>query len=415
MALTDTIIMWLLLLFISVPFIYGAHKLYLKQRNPNPHIEFGQHIQPLSSLTPEMLLSGQYADRKYMPFRYPQAQTMALCKLDMNHWGMMDKEYIYFMNEKRRLFDGYDSKKLASNKLYKRMGRGRDRGEDDDRTGKHYDEVFVEFADFVVNHYTTRFPQLFVKRGRIIHNVLMDEHYDLDKMDPFLVATRIAMEDFYVITKDEVMDEQKCIGVSVAFGGGGFPITPIVGEGIHKIHAKVPYYESKLKFSMSKWFDRFVDPVERSSWHIVWDKNLNCSDFYDKYRQFADVGSPEKFHEYVSTIPFEKFEVRIERQTLIKLPHTGAIVFSNHPLFLNIERELLDVPSVPAIIQRILHDAPEDVIKYKHYDLLRDHLDPMLTKAVARQIHLGMYDPQVRLQTLPGYPFFVTSDKACVV
>lgn len=373
------------LLAIAAP--CGAY-VYEKLTKGTKYKEYDQDIIA-SSIEVKDILQGGYKDREYMPFRYPYHQTMALVKLDMNHWGVMDHEYHRFLTEKRETFFNYDVEKLQDSVLYKKMTDGK------------CNEVFYEFRDFVVNHYTHRFPNLFSRRGNVVYNHIMDEEYDMDNMDPFLVVTRIAMEDFYVCLKNEELEQLQCIGVSVAFGGGGFPITPLVGDTMDAIHKPVPYYEEKLKKSMNRWFDKFTDPVERGAWHIVWDKSLQCSELYSKLRELSEA----EYKEYVETIPFENFEIRTERQTLIKLPKTGAVIFANHPVYLNISKDLADVPVVPSIILKMLHESPEKIIKYKHFDLLRDHLQKPLEKLIERQLELGLITKDTPIRTVPNFPF----------
>ncbi|KAG0686850.1 hypothetical protein C6P40_003272 [Pichia californica] len=234
--------------------------IYLYKINKKPFIEFGQIIKPLET-TVEDIQNG-YEDRPYMPFRYPNNQTMSLLKMDINYWGIIDKEYFKFMKMKRKIFNEYKIDKLKEHKFFKRF------------YGLEYDKVFIELSEFTINHYINRYPKLFSKKGNKIYNHLMNEEYDIREMDPFLIVTRIAMEDFYVSYKSLEDKEMKCIGVSVAFSGGGFAISPIVGKSMDSIHGPVPYYEEKLKKSMNKWFERFTDPVERESIHLVWDLDL---------------------------------------------------------------------------------------------------------------------------------------------
>lgn len=341
--------------------------------NGGKRIEFEQEIRPLK-ITVDNIRNG-YRDRPYMPFRYPLNQTMALVKMDINYWGIIDFEYFKFMEVKRKIFNNYDVKELEKNRFFKRLY--------DNESNK----VFEELCDFVVKHYLNRYPRLFSKKGNVIYNHLLEEEYNLEEMDPFIVITRIAMEDFYVV------QNSKCIGVSVAFGGGGFPISPIVGESLDKIHKPVPYYETKLKKSMNKWFDKFTDPVERSSWHVVWDKDLTCSELYSKYRELSD----EEYKEYILSLPIKDFEVRVERQSLIKLPKTEAIIFSNHPIYLNIVDDIVPEPYAASIVLKSMYESPQDIIKYKHFEAIRDHISPMIEK-------LNRY-PSEKPRTLASYPF----------
>lgn len=362
--------------------------LYRKYKQSSKYEEFEQIITPLD-ITPNDVLTGIHKDKQYLPFRYPYHQTMALVKLDMNYWGTLDADYVRFMTGKRKIFQDYNMEKLIGGDVF--------------ATDDEYCDVFTELRDFVVNHYTHRFPKCFSQNGNIVYNHLMDEQYDVTVDDPLLIATKIAMEDFYVVGKDKSTQLQKCIGVSVAYGGGGFPITPIVGQVMDEIHDRVPYYESKLKKSMDKWFDKFTDPVERQSWHIDWDSgNMHCSEFYAKLRELNETD----YLEYVKTVPFEKFNVRIERQALIKLPKSQAIIFTSRPVFLNIVEELADVPMVPGILLKMMYESPKDIIKHRHFDILREAITEPIKKLVERQVEMGLIESvDSPVRTVPNFPF----------
>lgn len=366
-------------------YCYEYIKKTLKNRN---YKEFGQDILPLE-VTVENIKNG-YKDRPYMPFRYPYHQTMSLVKMDMNHWSIIDYQYFQFLSAKNKVFENYNEEKLKESIFYKRFNDSRS------------NDVFQELCDFVVDHYTHRYPKLFTKNGNKVYNHLLDEEYDLNIMDPFLVVTKISMEDYYIVNKDPNNDDrQTCIGVSVAFGGGGFPIVPVVGQVMDEVHGKVPYYESKLKKSMNKWFDKFVEPVERASWHFVWDLDLTCSEIYSKLREM----DKESYVEYIETIPFEKFEVRIERQTLIKLPKTEAIIFANHPIYINIKEEIEDEPGIPSILLKMLYESPEGIIKSKHFEEIREHIAPSLQEMIDKQILNGLIKENDKIRTPDSFPF----------
>lgn len=368
---------------ISVPIAVYVYK-FIKN-NFLTYEEFGQKIVPLN-ITPENVKDG-YNDRPYMPFRYPYHQTMSLVKLDMNYWSIIDHQYFRFQNEKKRLLNDYDPIKLKDNLFFKK----------DDK----YIEIFEELMELVVNHFTHRFPKLFEKKGDLVTNKLMNETYNIKTMDPLLVVTKISMEDYFVVTKDAETGSYICVGVSVCFGGGGFPITPIVGTNLDDVHKPVPYYETSLKKSMNKWFARFKDPVERASCHIVWDDELNCSELYSKYRELNE----KDYRDYISTIPFEKFSVRAERQSLVKLPKSEAIIFTNHPTFINIAEDTKDEGNVPEIILKMLYDIPEDIIKYKHFEAIRDTIAPYLEDMVEDQIKRGLVKRGGKLRTIDSFPF----------
>ncbi|KAF2208068.1 hypothetical protein CERZMDRAFT_50004 [Cercospora zeae-maydis SCOH1-5] len=102
----------------------------------------------------------------------------------------------------------------------------------------------------------------------------------------------------------------------------GFSLRAKLGLPLAAIHTPVPGYASKLEKSMNRFFARLPvgKAVKRSNWAITTDEKL-----------FKEGGN----HWYSDGIAKEKAKVRIEncrlrseRQTLFRLPRTGAIVFS---------------------------------------------------------------------------------------
>ena len=145
----------------------------------------------------------------------------------------------------------------------------------------------------------------------------------------------------------------------------------------------------KIEKSMERWFDRMKpnDPVERASWYITWDVKLKVNNIYQR-PEFK----PNLEAEMKSTDPKE-FNVRVERQTLRRLPKSNVIIFTNHPVFYSIE-EMKDEPMIPSLLKKILYEGPEDILKYKNFPLIRDHLAEYLDKLVARQYELGIINDE---------------------
>ncbi|GMM31870.1 hypothetical protein DAMA08_046150 [Martiniozyma asiatica (nom. inval.)] len=327
-----------------------------------------------------------------MPFRYPHKQTMALVKQDMNHWGIIDHEYTYFMKEKRRIFSDYNAKALSDHPFFKILQH------DDPQVAASINDAITEFRDFVVSHYSARYPHLFIKSKDTFYNLPMNETYDLKTMHPLEVVTRISMEDHYIVLPLE--QGHTCVAVTVAFGGGGFPIAPVVGQVLDTIHTNVPYYESHLKKSMNKWFTKFTDPVERAAWHIVWDRDLACSEIYTKSREIG-----HDLQDYVKTIPYDEFLVRIDKQGLIKLEKSKAVIFNNHPVYLSLDKEIRYEPGAPSIILKVMYESPEDIIKHRHFESFRDYLKPYLEEMIQEQVKNEVIKIDDKVKTLPNYPF----------
>ncbi|CAH2354782.1 hypothetical protein CLIB1423_19S00188 [[Candida] railenensis] len=349
--------------------------------------------EPLKDPTPLMITPDQvknYDDRPWRPFRWPYHQTMSIFKLDMNHWLDMDKYYWRYIEEKKRIWMTYGKENI-------------------DWLPEGYEPSF-ELMQIVTDHMLKRYPLLFTlvedkgeAGGKIVYNELTKETLDMTlplKEQPLLYVSKMAKEDFYVVLKNPKDDLHYLVAAAVPFPGGSFGIDSKLGQHLDVIHEDVPYYKEKLKRSMERWFDRLTpnDPVERASWYISWDHKLKVNNVYQLPKFVPDLKAD------MESMDPKDFNVRVERQTLRKLPKSGAIIFTNHPVFYSIE-EMKDEPLVPSLIRKILYEGPQDIIKYKNFDFFRDYIVGYLDSLVKRQIDLGIISEDTPLKTLPTYPF----------
>lgn len=329
-------------------------------------------------ITPEQVKT--YDDRPWRPFRWPYHQTMSIFKLDINHWLDMDKYYWHYIQEKERIYHEY--------------------GKDNIDWLPESEDACIELMETVRDHMLKRYPLLFTSEDNGVHvkNELTGEVLDFSmplKDHPLIYVTKMAKEDFYIVQK-RADGHHYLVAAAVPFPGGSFGISYKIGKSLDFIHSEVPYYESKLKKSMERWFSKTTaaDPVERASWYCTWDHNLLCSNVY----------ALKKGETVDSSVDERKFNIRVERQTVRRLPKTKAIIFTNHPVYYSIE-EMKDEPLIPSLLKKIFYEAPEDIIKYKNFTAMRDHLLPYLDGLIQRQIDLGLITEDTPLKTLPSYPF----------
>ncbi|CAI5757470.1 unnamed protein product [Candida verbasci] len=336
-------------------------------------------------ITPEEVAN--YDDRPWRPFRWPYHQTMSIFKLDINHWLDMDKYYQHYINEKKRI----------------RMKYGK---QNFDWLPEGYDACF-ELMETVTQHMLNRYPLLFTLlkdgKGKVVKNEVTNEILDMSlplKQHPLIYVSKMAKEDFYVVLKNPKDGLHYLVAAAVPFPGGSFGIDSKIGKHLDIIHEDVPYYKEKLQKSMERWFNKMNvnEPVERASWYITWDSHLKVNNIY----QIAKF-KPNLKLEMESTDP-KDFNVRVERQTLRRLPKSQAIIFTNHPVFYSIE-EMKDEPMIPSILKKILYEGPQDILKYKNFEFIRDHLSDYLDKLIKRQYELAIINEETPLKTQPNYPF----------
>ncbi|KAI3402672.1 hypothetical protein KGF56_004553 [Candida oxycetoniae] len=349
-------------------------------------------------ITPEEVKT--YDDRPWRPFRWPYHQTMSIFKLDLNHWLDMDKYYHHYIEERKRI----------------RLKYGK---ENYDWLPEGYDAC-KELMEMVSDHMVKRYPLLFTllkdgdwaTQGKIFRNELTQEVLDMTlplKQHPLIFVSKMAKEDIFVVLKSPKDNLHYLVAAAVSYPGGSFRVDQKIGKHLDAIHSVVPYYETKLKKSMERWFDKMrpEDPVERASFYITWDTKLRVNNVFQVPEVNPNVDSELK------ETDFRKFCVRVERQTLRRLPRSDAIIFTNHPVFYSID-EMKDEPMIPSILRKILYEGPKDIIKYKNFERFRDYLAPYLDSLVERQKKLGIITDETPLKTQPNYPFaHWVKDNAC--
>lgn len=399
LVLLGGLLITLLLSHKQLKSLYSKYNKYLSFSNPSTPAGSrknssygGKPLEPLAKPTPLMITPDQvknYDDRPWRPFRWPYHQTMSIFKLDMNHWLDMDKYYWHYIQEKKRIWNDYGKENI-------------------DWLPEGYDASF-ELMETVAQHLIDRYPLLFTvlddkkDKGRVIKNELTKEILDMTyplKDHPLLYVTKLAKEDFYLVKKNPEDGLHYLVAAAVPFPGGSFGIDQKLGRNLDVIHDDVPYYHEKLKKSMERWFERLEPetPVERASWYITWDHKLKVNNVYQIPKFVPNLESEMK-----SSDP-KQFNVRVERQTLRRLPKSRAIIFTNHPIFYSID-EMKDEPLVPSLIKKIIYEAPEGIIKYKNFQVIRDHISSYLDGLINRQVEKGIIEKDTPLKTLPTYPF----------
>jgi hypothetical protein len=110
----------------------------------------------------------------------------------------------------------------------------------------------------------------------------------------------------------------------------------------------VAQFNEKLLKSVERHLIRFPphEPFERTSWEIADDRNL--------FRHaIADLGPDEPVDPRIAP---EDLWLRLDTQTLRKLPRTRGIVFGVHPVMARFS-DFADAPLVPALLERVHREA----------------------------------------------------------
>ena len=143
----------------------------------------------------------------------------------------------------------------------------------------------------------------------------------------------------------------------------------------------VPKYKEKLQTGMEKFFIRQTcdKPVVRNNYFIQTDGNLPWS---------KSIGDEDKdvvgWYTAEPAKDINQLYFRSERQSLRRLPKTGATIFTIRTYFLPIT-ELAQEPYVPRRLLNGIRSWVPEVQDYRGYTKFKDVVEPYLEKMADEQ------------------------------
>jgi hypothetical protein len=220
------------------------------------------------------------------------------------------------------------------------------------------EEGSVEVLVLLAAHLSARFPNLYQREGNLLYNLVTQQTWDLSQkaLHPLDLAGRLVQEDLCIMQWNAAREAYLLVGASVCFPTR-WRILEKMGKSLTAIHGPVPGYEEHLASTMDRYFERIkVDkPVWRMNWSIIDNPTL-----------FQPTGHGRKGRNPDITLDNadEKLWLRMERQTLRRLPRTQDILFTIRvhvrPLC-----QLVDRPERAATLAAALRALPEPMRLYK--------------------------------------------------
>lgn len=176
-----------------------------------------------------------------------------------------------------------------------------------------------EALQLVVDHVVARYPALYRLEGRRLTVLATGRSFDLDdeREAPLAIAGHIVTDDLLILTPGE--GGYRLVAAVLCFPSA-WSLADRFGQTLDGLHEAVPGYQSKLARVMNRIFENLkVDqPVWRVNWSIYPDDELHHPESKERPRAWFDDPAnlaPEAF-------------VRVERQTLRRMPESGAMLFT---------------------------------------------------------------------------------------
>lgn len=251
--------------------------------------------------------------RKYRPYkRGPFHMTMGIKTLDHNEWLLLEDTYKDATDLKKHITQTETKHTVLANPAAK--------------------ECLFETYDLCLNYLLLRYPQYFVvdeKDNSLVHNKIRNEkiyrdpkpYFDLEIMVKTLSQTM--EEDFLILMLDDKTDQYYLRGGSFAFPSGFDPAQK-TNLSLRDIHGPVPLYKKSIEKSMDKFFRRLKvgEWIYRLNWTVQADNKLYAPGLDNTSNNDVIVALE------ADNLDFSQVCMRCERQCLLRLPKTKALLFT---------------------------------------------------------------------------------------
>lgn len=222
--------------------------------------------------------------------------TIGLAQLDPDRWIEPDDQLQHYLDQKARLLARSRGAVFAA----------------EDGTQPAQSEVLKILSDYLPAQY----PDIYCRNGDAM--TVAGRRVALSGDDALVIAGSLVQDDLAIMQRS---DRGWHLGAAYIAFPSSWSLAEKFGRTMDEIHAPVPGFERGTRNAelIARMFDNLPPGrfVERFNWAVNVDGSLHL---------------PKSKSENVSAAAIELTEesafIRIERQTLRKLPETGAIVFT---------------------------------------------------------------------------------------
>lgn len=287
-----------------------------------------------STVTPAFPSPPDYVSFHAGPFRL----TAGLQSLDLQDWIEPDEHFPSELAEKERLLR------------------------------ERHHEVFAvlpealagstEVLELLAAHLSARFPTLYRKENDLLHNLVTSQRWNLSQqvLHPLDLAGRLVQEDLCLMRHEPASNTYRLVGASLCFPTR-WRLVEKMGKALTAIHEPVAGYEEQLASTVDRFFERLrvEKPVWRLNWGLIDDPALFQPTGHGRQGLNPDITAENAG---------EKLWIRMERQTLRRLPSTQDVLFTIR-VHVRPLQQLEAHPERAATLASALRNMPEPTRLYK--------------------------------------------------
>jgi hypothetical protein len=227
-----------------------------------------------------------------------------------------------------------------------------------------------ELFALVLEHLPQHFPDRWRRAGAALLDQTSGERIPSDPAEPLATLGRMVQEDFCLM---QASPEGYRLTAAVLCFPTHWRLADKLGRPLDVIHVPVPGFDARLARPVDRFFAalQVERPVWRANWSIVDTPELFRPPELRRRRRAIAVAQAG-----------EQLWLRVERQTLRRLPGCGAVVFGIR----NYVEPLADVTRTPEVAQALalrVREMPADMASYKGLATIREPLLDYLERRAA--------------------------------
>ncbi|KAJ7470323.1 hypothetical protein FB451DRAFT_332890 [Mycena latifolia] len=375
LSINDTAIWSLLLLVGGLAFLLG--KSILGRASPPDYFALTGVRAPAPLLDFNI---DEAKARPYRPFRWEYHQTMSLKNMDPDRWIELESTYTARIHQRMQLYSEHGKKVI------------------DCLPGA--EGACWELMEMVIQFVCARYPRQFqLDKSGMFHNKILDISTDIKTVQPLFFLLQHIPEDF-LITLEDKKTGLYAFRAGVSCSAIGWNVSTKIGLHLHEIHEPVPDYKEKMQFSMDRYFSKMPTdkPIQRGSWGLEVGQPLFAQEDDPEFKLSREPKAPPG-------LDTSDIHLRVDWQTLRRLPRSRAIVFNFKALFTPIQ-EFREEPYIPKLLLKILRDGKPSFMQYKAFYHVEDKVLPALQEWAKEQEDKGWVPVDWKERTLPEDPFF---------
>ncbi|KAH7914672.1 hypothetical protein BJ138DRAFT_999554 [Hygrophoropsis aurantiaca] len=317
--------------------------------------------------------------RPYRPFRWEYHQTMSLKNLEPDWWLELESTYRARISQRKELFAKHG--KMVIDYL-----------PGSEASCKELMEMAIQFL-------CKRYPNQFEYHNwsRTFTNHILGTQTKITEVHPLVFLLDNVPEDF-LITQEDEKTGLYVMRAGVSCSAVGWNMSEKIGRPIHEIHGPVPDYKEKMAFSMDRYFSKLPShkPIQRGSWGLEVGEPL-----------FLQTDEPDwsTRQSQNPNLTLSDIYLRVDWQTLRRLPQSRSIVFNFKALFTPIT-DFRREPYVPKLVLKVLTEGNKSIMKYKGTWHIEHKAIPALKEWAKEQEDNGLVPRGWKERTLDENPFY---------